>query len=688
MLLGKGFIRKFLNKKYQKLHPLSPTKKLNNIKEYDKWLTDIINNSEIGNIAITGDLGVGKSSIIRTYESNHRKKFVYISACDLSYVSNEKSGEHIEENEVSEEINEYLHNNDKIDNFYPKRLLTKKIRTTNIDSKSNEKIEEEIQQNIEKRLLIQLISICRKRDIPASRFQKVDENTSQLLLWLFPIWIALFILDILVIAFGEKITSFLLYPKYYNIISNICNKLLPLNIFLFIFFTVKAIIKHYNLPKINLKVSKGDNEMSLGLDTKDVIEPTSLDSNLNEIIYLMERLQRRHTGSFVLVIEDLDRYPADICMPILVKLNQINVMLNQRYRQKNRDKKKFKFMYVLRDDIFYEDSRKTILQKDPYKFFDIFLPIIPKLYFGNSANFFKSLFYDFLIDEDFINSVAPFLYDYRKIYNVKNEFTIYYNSFEGKLDNINNRNNTALLAFILYKVFFPAKYYELRYINEYGYHKSKLWDELHKKDSTHIKKDNFQLEDILKEYIQLDVLLIVMNVNLRYINLHGECLKESNFSGADLTKADFSGSDLRREILTGADYSGSDLIWANLTGVDLTGANLAGSDLSWANLTDANLTDANLTGAILINTKIVNNLIQMELTFELKNVILLDSDLLQFDECVFNGTIIIRNPIVYEAEPDEKGNYIPYDMNKYKYNSKTNRMELKSNQSNEELLKK
>ena len=798
MLLGKGFIRKFLNKKKQKLHPLSPTKKLNNIKEYDKWLTDIINNSEIGNIAITGDLGVGKSSIIRTYESNHRKKFVYISACDLSYVSNEKSGEHIEENEVSEEINEYLHNNDKIDNFYPKRLLTKKIRTTNIDSKSNEKIEEEIQQNIEKRLLIQLISICRKRDIPASRFQKVDENTSQLLLWLFPIWIALFILDILVIAFGEKITSFLLYPKYYNIISNICNKLLPLNIFLFIFFTVKAIIKHYNLPKINLKVSKGDNEMSLGLDTKDVIEPTSLDSNLNEIIYLMERLQRRHTGSFVLVIEDLDRYPADICMPILVKLNQINVMLNQRYRQKNRDKKKFKFMYVLRDDIFYEDSRKTILQKDPYKFFDIFLPIIPKLYFGNSANFFKSLFYDILIDEDFINLVAPFLYDYRKIYNVKNEFTIYYNSFEGKLANINNRNNTALLAFILYKVFFPAKYYELRYINEYGYHKSKLWDELHKKDSTHIKKDNFQLEDILKEYIQLDVLLIVMNVNLRYINLHGECLKESNFSGADLrgadlrgadlrgadlrganlteadlteadlrgadlrgadlrgadligtnltgsyfsganltgvnlTGANFSGADLRWANLTGADFSGADLRWANLIGANLTGADFSGADLRWenliganltgadlteadfsganfsganltgANLTEANLTEANLTGADfsganltranltrtnLINTKFVNNLIQMELTFELKNVILLDSDLLQFDECVFNGTIIIRNPIVYEAEPDEKGNYIPYDMNKYKYNSKTNRMELKSNQSNEELLKK
>ena len=189
MIFGKGFIRKFLNKKQQQLHPLSPTKKLNNIKEYDKWLTDIINHSEIGNIAITGDLGIGKSSILRTYESNHRKKFVYISACDLSYVSNEKSGEHIEENEVSE---------------------------------SDEKIEEEIQQNIEKRLLIQLISICRKRDIPASRFQKVDENTSQLLLWLFPIWIALFILDILVIAFGEKITSFLLYPKYYNIISNIC----------------------------------------------------------------------------------------------------------------------------------------------------------------------------------------------------------------------------------------------------------------------------------------------------------------------------------------------------------------------------------------------------------------------------------------------------------------------------------
>lgn len=332
-------------------------------------------------------------------------------------------------------------------------------------------------------------------------------------------------------------------------------------------------------------------------------------------------------------------------------------------------------MYVLRDDIFYEDSRKTILQKDPYKFFDIFLPIIPKLYFGNSANFFKSLFYDILIDEDFINLVAPFLYDYRKIYNVKNEFTIYYNSFEGKLANINNRNNTALLAFILYKVFFPAKYYELRYINEYGYHKSKLWDELHKKDSTHIKKDNFQLEDILKEYIQLDVLLIVMNVNLRYINLHGECLKESNFSGADLTGADFSG----------VEFVGADLRWANFSGSDFSGTDLRWANLIGANFSGADLTKANLTGADLINTKFVNNFLYLELPFELKNVILLNNDLFQFDEYVFNGKLVITNPIILK---EEKREYIPYDMNKYKYNSKTNRMELKSNQSNEELLKK
>lgn len=126
MLFDKWFIRKLLYKKQQLLYPLSPTKKLDDIKAYDAYLTDIINNPDIGNIAITGDLGVGKSSILRTYESDHRKKFIYISACDLAYVS--KSGEYIEEIEVSEETNENLNNNENIDNSYSEEASTKKFR--------------------------------------------------------------------------------------------------------------------------------------------------------------------------------------------------------------------------------------------------------------------------------------------------------------------------------------------------------------------------------------------------------------------------------------------------------------------------------------------------------------------------------------------------------------------------------
>ncbi len=57
--------------------------------KYLKQLRDLMEHELVTNIAVTGDLGVGKSTLIRNYERKHKpfrypwQKFFYLSVKDL-----------------------------------------------------------------------------------------------------------------------------------------------------------------------------------------------------------------------------------------------------------------------------------------------------------------------------------------------------------------------------------------------------------------------------------------------------------------------------------------------------------------------------------------------------------------------------------------------------------------------------
>jgi len=53
----------------------------NGVESYIEWIDEVIQNDSFGNIAVTGDLGIGKRSLIRTFESQKKYNFINPNFC-------------------------------------------------------------------------------------------------------------------------------------------------------------------------------------------------------------------------------------------------------------------------------------------------------------------------------------------------------------------------------------------------------------------------------------------------------------------------------------------------------------------------------------------------------------------------------------------------------------------------------
>ena len=368
---------------------LTPIDKADEDKNYSEALKWALKKPSVKNIAITGPYGSGKSSVLRTFEKEH-KEYTYLNISLGAFKDD--------------------------------------LPQTETDASQNAFIEKSVLQQIFYRI--------GARDVPHSRFLRINEfpyipnlfKSCLLVLWLAT---AAYLYALEKKAFGNLLgeTTFadkpyFLYAAIFTVVGLV--------------FIVNEVVRLFNnarLNKINLK--KGE------LEFDEVHGDSILNKHLDEILYFFEK-----TKFDVVVIEDLDRFDE---VDIFVKLRELNTLINNA----EQIDRKIVFIYAIRDDVF-KDANRT-------KFFDFIVPIIPIINASNSGEILiKKLSTSFAkdaISATFVSDITLYIEDMRMLKNIYNEFALY----ESKLCSVGGIKLPLekLLGFIVYKNKYPDDFAKL-----------------------------------------------------------------------------------------------------------------------------------------------------------------------------------------------------------------------------------
>lgn len=459
-----------------KIFPFSSKENLNDndtsgFSVYCEYLDEAFNNPQINNILITGDFGVGKSSIIRSFENQYCKKtkfkkknrFLYLSLGDYrNLVSNNPFG------------------------YYP--------------------IEDNQKEYLERRLLLQIFACFQEKDIPASSFKPIPNNLKRIPHIFISTIIAIFVLFLSLYFCFEKISNvitnlytnkikcdFLLHPNATPSeaellsdfeISKSWVQIYYLIIVFFILLIVSFLFFHYFVPKLRMKaLNVKISNLEIACDKKAC--ESYLDQHISEILYCLESVAEKI--SYTVVIEDLDRVNSDVCIEIFMRLREINNMINSRFSRLKKNRH-MRFIYVANDEIIGK------LQHS--KFADYVLPVIPRLneettekvFWDNFSSINQELIEEFnrklnessernhnSISNDEISAnakdsvfsiISEYLVDFRTQYAVLNDYSflmrIYFsnNTITSSCDYL--RISKCVLLISVYKNLLPDDYVKIR----------------------------------------------------------------------------------------------------------------------------------------------------------------------------------------------------------------------------------
>ena len=392
-----------IEKNQQELYSLSPKENLNDehYQKYADYLRNSLKNNEIKNIAITGKYGSGKSTIINSYFKQHgdnnvlRVSFAsFKGKSDISHddINNEDSK--TEQSIINQILYQIKPQRIPLTNFKIKRPMNWIVKSVYV---------------FESLLFILIVSwfinksVFHSLMLTVANFVKTSYDSNM----------------------GKAMLSFILNSK-----SNYFISLFILLFLVLLSWNIWLFLGHFQIHhfKLTIKSLSAD----IDLPNEDLFE-----KYIDEIIYIFQ-----HSKKHILILEDIDRFEK---IGIFQKLRELNVKLNVA----NNGKKQWKFIYLIRDDIFNDVTSDKALTR--VKFFDLIIPIIPFVTKSNSYDKIATLFKGDNLNSRLIDIVSNYIDDYRLLLNIKNEFTIFLNRLA-----VTDKNQ--LFALIAYKNIFPDQF--------------------------------------------------------------------------------------------------------------------------------------------------------------------------------------------------------------------------------------
>lgn len=406
--------RPLKNTKYEeiKFRHLAPDDSIDDPVIFDA-LDYALSQNSIHNIALTGNYGSGKSSVLASYikKNKSKNKFLTISLATFTTDDSKKSDKHGNGDNQGQ------------------------------PDESENSLSDTIIQKIEKSILQQIFYRQPGHRFPYSRFSRIK---------ILNVWrkIAIELIVICLLLFPLFVLNPGPWTNFEKSKENILLVVLFSVAFLLSLYIVISFAARIRLTKFSFQKAE------FGLD--EVKEESLLNKYLDEILYFFET-----TRYDVVIIEDLDRFKNT---EIFVKLRELNTLLNNYVKIKRH----IVFVYALRDEVFKDTSRT--------KFFEFIIPIIPVINNQNSGDKLlaaqeknkNSALSE--IDKDFLQDVGLYVDDMRLLTNCINEFKIYdkkVNSGDYTVAETPNtpagicHNRNRIFAMILYKNLYPKDFANL-----------------------------------------------------------------------------------------------------------------------------------------------------------------------------------------------------------------------------------
>ena len=402
------------------------------LKGYEQAFEFIFNTKEVCNIAITGDYGIGKSSLIRSYDKKKEdKEFLYISLMHIELATH---------NSINED---------------KKDIKEDSVTNASDSSEYDNTIEDSV---IQRKLINQLVQSVPTNKIPYTSFS-VKRNDSHIITFLLAILTVIFISASIYTIHYNKIQAVIKIwittarnPIAFMILGLL--KSIRFELGLLLFMMIFAVYSMYRILLFITYRKSIFNDMTIDIKELKVHvvkgdgSGSYFDNHLDDILYMFENID-----ADAIVFEDLERFHN---YRIFEQLREINDLVNIRIKNRRKTtpwcKKSIKpvrFFYLVNDNMFSDSSM--------VKFFDFIIPVIPALHVRDSYTEIKTKFDSIgaVVNDELLHIVSERIYDYSILKKLYNDFLIMKKSLP---DMWNEIEDNKLLAVIIYKSIMPFDY--------------------------------------------------------------------------------------------------------------------------------------------------------------------------------------------------------------------------------------